>query len=148
MITDKIENVHMYREIPSEVKDFLKNLISTAEAGKVILNDNVYANVEKYLTKNVNNAKFEAHEKYIDIQVLLEGDEYIYFTDKSKLTVKEPYDNSRDIVFYGEDVANYPKIKLDGSNFVMLFPHEAHAPQVCVNNNNSEVKKVVVKIKV
>lgn len=148
MITDKIENAIMYCEIPFEAREFLTNLTSNIEVGKVILNDSVYANVEKYVTKNVNDAKFEAHEKYIDIQVLLKGAEYIYFTDKSKLTVKESYDNSRDIVFYGEDVEKYPKIKLDGSNFVMLFPHEAHAPQVSVNSNNSEVKKVVVKIKV
>ena len=65
MITDKIQNAIMYCEIPSEVKDFLLRLNSNIEVGKIILNDNVYINVEKYISKNVNDSKFEAHEKYI-----------------------------------------------------------------------------------
>jgi len=38
-------------------------------------------------------------------------------------------------------------VTLDGTNFMMIYPHEAHAPQV-VSESISTVKKVVVKVKV
>lgn len=148
MITDKLENIYFYAEIPQIVKDFIKNITSDVPVGKVVLFDENYVNIETYTTKSIDDAKFEAHEKYIDIQILAAGTEDIYYTDKSKLTVNKPYDDLRDIAFYGENVRNYPKVTLNGSNFVMLYPHEAHAPQVCAGNIQSHVKKVVVKIKV
>ena len=147
MITDKLENIDIYSDIPNIVKDFIKNLTKDAELGRLNLSDDIYVNIETYKTKMPADAKFEAHNKYIDIQILLMGNELISYTDKSILTVKTPYNEEKDITFYSEVVNDYSYIRLDGSNFVMLFPHEAHAPQIC-DKIPSDVKKVVVKIKV
>lgn len=148
MITDKIENINIYSDIPNVVKDFILKLSKDAPLGRITLSDDIYVNIESYKTKCIEEAKFEAHERYIDIQILLDGTEDIYYTDKLKLTVREPYDDSKDIVFYAENPSGYPKVLLDGSNFAVLFPHEAHAPQVSADSNKTNVKKVVVKIKV
>ena len=37
--------------------------------------DNLYATVSEYITKNEEDAKFEAHQKYIDIQYVISGKE-------------------------------------------------------------------------
>ena len=78
MITDKIENATMYSEIPHEAIIFLEKLANnlktgkfTLNYGKITLDNDIYVNVEKYTTKYLNDAKFEAHKKYIDIQLLL-----------------------------------------------------------------------------
>lgn len=149
MIIDKIENVSLYKNIPEIAVKFIESLKNkTPELGKHILSDSVYANVETYKTKLLKTGKFEAHKKYIDVQILLKGEEQIFVAPQRKLTVSEPYDSTRDIEFYSDEVSNSEKVRLDGTNFVMLFPHEAHAPQISIDNNQEKVLKVVVKIKV
>ncbi|MEI8225577.1 MAG: YhcH/YjgK/YiaL family protein, partial [Bacteroidota bacterium] len=39
--------------------------------------DNVYALISEYLTKNNEDARYEAHQKYIDIQYVISGKEQI-----------------------------------------------------------------------
>ena len=149
MIYDSLNNITLYSSvIPKEVLDFISTISEGVNEGKYDISESAYANVESYATKLNNAAKFEAHEKYIDIQILLNGKENIYYTNKSDLTVDNPYNSEKDITFYANSVSEYNKITLDGANFVILYPHEAHAPQVCVNNTPLEVKKIVVKIRV
>lgn len=146
MITDKLENIKNYDNFPIEAINFIKELDSEIKLGKYVLSDKVYANVEAYTTKFLSDAKFEAHEKYIDIQILMKGNEYIYYTNKELLTQNVPYNTEKDIIFYNESVNDkYKKIKLDGKNFVVLYPDDAHAPQVCINKEEN-VLKIVVKI--
>ncbi len=147
MIIDKIENVSTYKNIPDYAVDFIKRLSKDIQKGRYSLNNTDYANIESYTTKSVSDAKFEAHNKFIDIQILLEGTENIFYTDRAKLTEANPFDTEKDIVFYKENVAQSNYVTLDGTNFAMIFPHEAHAPQVQHNNQAQTVKKVVLKIK-
>ena len=69
-----------------------------------------------------------------------------YYTDINLLNTDIPYDLKKDITFYC-DVVKGQNILLDGSNFVTLYPNEAHAPQVSFYNNRQFVKKVVIKVK-
>lgn len=148
MITDKIENIDTYKYIPQYAIDFIKNLTSDVNIGRYKLNDEDFANVETYITKNLSDAKYEKHNKYIDIQLLLKGEEKIYYKDSKALSnISVPYNQDRDISFYSDSVEG-EYIKLDGTNFVMLFPHEAHAPQVNSGTLNENVLKAVVKIKI
>lgn len=148
MIIDKIENISLYKNIPNNVVEFVSSLNKDIKFGKHILSDDVYVNIEEYETKSADIiGKFESHKDYIDIQILLSGEEKIYITSKAPLSVLEPYNPTRDIEFYTEDITSYPYVTLDGSNFVMLFPHEAHAPQIAFKNPQ-KVLKAVVKIKV
>ncbi len=148
MIVDKIENLKIYKEIPDVVVNFFSNLdCSNIELGKHVLSDCIYVNIEEYNTKNIEVANFESHDKYIDIQLLLKGLENIYYASRDNLSVKVPYDEKRDIAFYSDSIQGYPYIKLDGTNFMMIYPHEAHAPQVSSGNLSQKVLKVVVKIK-
>ena len=148
MIVDKIEKLKLYKEIPSEVVQFLSELdINNIKLGKRVLSDCIYVNIEEYNTKDIEVASFESHDKYIDIQLLLKGLENIYYASRDNLSVKVPYDETRDIAFYSDSIQGYPCIKLDGTNFMMIYPHEAHAPQVSSGNLSQKVLKVVVKIK-
>ncbi len=147
MITDKLENIRFYKFIPESALDFIEKLSAgSLDLGKHIIDENVFANVETYQTKSVEDGKFESHNQYIDIQILLKGEEYIYYTPKKYLEIKEKYNPDRDIEFYSNNIGTYPKIKLDGTNFVILYPHEAHAPQICCEKSDM-VLKVVVKVK-
>lgn len=149
MIIDKIENVSLYKNIPEVAVNFISSLKNkTPEIGKHILSDSVYANVETYETKLLTAGKFEAHKKYIDIQILLKGKEQIFVAPQKELTVSEAYNSDRDIEFYSDGVSGAERVCLDETNFVVLFPHEAHAPQVSTEEICEKVLKVVVKIKI
>lgn len=149
MIYDDLKNIKLYSAlIPQDVIDFISDLSFDISEGKYQLRESNYANVESYVTKLNDVAQFESHEKYIDIQILLKGSEFIYIASKSDLTVTSPYNTEKDITFYGNSVDEYERIKLDGTNFAVLYPHEAHAPQICVNDTPSKVKKVVIKMKI
>ncbi len=101
-----------------------------------------FANVQEYITKD--SAHFEAHRKYIDIQILTSGKEYIRISpmDGEKSEVA-PYDETKDIEFFDKD--DYVERLLDGSNMIVLFPCDGHMP--CMKAvENEPVRKVVVKI--
>ncbi len=147
MITDKLENIDIYENIPQYAKKFIKNLSKDICLGKHELSGNDYANVETYTTKNLEDAKYDAHNNSIDIQILLSGKEKIYYRNRKNLNIYTPYSPERDIVFYSDEVKE-DYIMLNGFNFVMLFPHEAHAPQVKAGENTEEVLKAVLKIRI
>lgn len=146
MIIDKLENISLYKEIPQSVVNFLTNLSADIKNGRYELANYDYVNIESYATKSIKEARFESHRDYIDIQLLLAGRERIYTESIKSLDIAVPYDFQRDIIFYKNSVENSDYVTLDTTNFVMLFPHEAHAPQVLVNKSY-EVKKLVAKIK-
>jgi len=148
MIIDNLENISMYRIIPDHVSDFIKSLPKDIALGRHELIDTDYANVEEYNTKTLSEGKFESHNNYIDIQILLEGCEKIYYTSTSEVSVDVPYDNARDIMFYSEKIDRSDYVTLNGRNFAMIFPHEAHAPQIAMDDKSAKVKKLVVKVKV
>jgi YhcH/YjgK/YiaL family protein len=148
MIVDKIKNINLYTEIPEHAKDFISKLSNDIQLGRYSLKNDDFVNIETYKTKHIKDAKFETHNKFIDIQLLLTGTEKIYIKTKSELTERPEYNEEKDISFYEASVNNSDYVTLDGTNFVMIYPHEAHAPQIATNNIPYTVKKVVLKIKI
>lgn len=148
MIIDKIENTKLYTQIPDCVCEFLKTLSKDTPCGRYNLSDTDYVNIEEYPTKTISDAKFETHDKYIDIQLLLSGKERIYLDSRDGLKEANPYNPEKDITFYTDDINFSDYVTLDGTNFVMIYPHEAHAPQVSNDNIPHNVKKVVFKLKI
>lgn len=107
--------------------------------------DNVYAPVSEYLTKNEEDARYEAHRKYIDIQYVISGKELIGIARMSrKKDVLEPYDAAKDIEFVtvtgGENRPAMP------DRFFIFFPEDPHRPGL-KDVENSPVRKIVVKVK-
>lgn len=148
MIIDSLENIAFYNNIPQNVIDFIKTLTPQKEAGRYEIDQNSYANIEIYETKNLKDCKFEAHKNYIDIQILLSGIEELDYTPVKGLTVFEEYDEKRDIMFFENPDRISDSVILEAGKFALIYPHEAHRPQVAFNANSKTVKKVVVKIHV
>ena len=108
--------------------------------------NNVYAPVSEYMTKNEEDARYEAHLKYIDIQYVISGKELIGVAPMSqKKDVLEAYDSTKDIEFLtvtgGENRPALP------DKCFIFFPEDAHRPGL-KDGENSPVRKVVVKVKI
>ena len=102
----------------------------------------LYVNLEEYATKPPEQAILEAHRRYLDIQTLVCGEEQIGWAPLAGLPERIPYDEARDIAFYGGDFAPLP---LTPGRWMLLFPQDAHAPQIALGTP-CRVRKAVAKI--
>lgn len=146
MITDRVEYIDKYQNISKEVSDFLKNLTAETPTGHYEINETAYANIDEYETKPVKNCKFEAHKKYIDIQMLLKGSEELDYMPVKDLDISEEYNTNRDVMFFENSDKLPDTLQLEPFKFALIYPHEAHRPQMNIKNIPQKVKKVVVKI--
>ncbi len=152
MIKDNIENYKIYSGLSYGIKlglEYLKNTdFSKVENGKYLLNDEVvYANVQDYTSKKLEDGKFEAHRNYIDIQYIAEGEEQIGVGDISNYKSFIKYVEENDIEFLNPIDENFSTfIKLKKGDFAIFYPHDAHMPQIAIDDNQKYVKKVVIKV--
>lgn len=87
-------------------------------------------------------ARLESHRRYIDIHVPLSGVETIGWAPVSSLVnVTEPYDESRDIAFYGDSAQSM--LHLRPGQIAVFYPEDAHAPNIGIGAH----RKLCVKIR-
>ena len=96
------------------------------------------------LTKE--DAKFESHRNYIDIQYMIEGNEKVGVTDLSNCSTCIEYDITKDLEFHDVN-CDEEYLELNEGQFLVLYPNDAHKPSIS-KNKKTTVKKVVVKVAV
>jgi YhcH/YjgK/YiaL family protein len=126
---------------------FLKteDLSSLATGRYELEGPDLFAIIDEYITKDEEVARFEAHQKYIDIQYVISGEERIGKTPLENTVVTVPFDKDKDIVFL--DASDFEYKNANPSRFFVFFPDDAHCPGVKMMNN-SRVRKVVVKVRI
>ncbi|MDR2118081.1 MAG: YhcH/YjgK/YiaL family protein [Tannerellaceae bacterium] len=125
--------------------DFLKKDLKSLSPGRYELSDDgTYAVISEYRTKEPDTAKYEVHRKYIDIQYVIEGEEYIEVIPVSQMKEKQDYDAQADILFF-EDSVKGKLLHAGTAHFFVFFPEDAHKPCLKIVTVK-QVKKVVVKI--
>jgi YhcH/YjgK/YiaL family protein len=129
--------------------DFVKKIFADGvEDGRhVIDGDALYVNVMTYESKEAERSCFEAHKNYIDIQVIIEGEEIIGFESNDKLTVTKGYDAEGDYMLYSLN-DKYDSIRVGSGEFAIIFPEEPHAPGIAADGKPARVRKAVVKVRV
>ena len=145
VIVDNIENSSKYITLNDDFKlvfDFLKTHdLKLLECGRHELRGSeVFFNLQEYETKPIQ--KLEAHKKYIDIQVVAQGEEYMGYTNIKNTTVSEEYSEEKDVMFLN---GNVDKIKADNKTFLIFYPQDAHMPALSIKENK-KVKKAIFKI--
>lgn len=149
MIIDKIENAKLYKGLNERIKvalDYIEQTdFSKLKLGKhKIDEENIYAMLFEYVTKSANESHLEAHKNYIDVQYVYEGIEQVGLaTLKDQQAVKK-YDPKEDYSLFDE---TFSMVSLKKGMFAIFFPDDLHMPGISIGQY-SEVKKVVVKVKV
>jgi YhcH/YjgK/YiaL family protein len=81
MIYDRFENIDLYFQAGTRLHralTYARNAARDAPEGRSDIDaDRLYASVAAYATGPPEERRFEAHRRYIDVQVLLEGEENI-----------------------------------------------------------------------
>lgn len=146
LISDKNKSNDIKHRIEFAV-NYLKNLkISEDDVEKKIcVNDDFYYTLLSYNTKPTEECKIESHRKYIDIQIMISGEEGMDFIDISRLTLKEKYDEQKDVMFWNEsDRMN--KTTLVVGDCIVLYPEIAHRGAQNIQGTK-HVLKIVGKVK-
>ena len=143
MICDKLKNLYKYPKF-NVVYEFFKKIDGkTLTNGKYEIDENCYLVVSEYNTAKFDGL-FEGHLKYIDLQMVIEGEEYIHTQEKSKCEVKKTYDSQKDAAFYS--AKDWNCIYVGKGDFVVFDESDLHRPCISVNGE-TRVKKYVFKIK-
>lgn len=150
MIIDNIKNCEKYECVHDGFKkafDAIKNLVAENKGvGKYEIDGkNVFAMVQEYSSKLEEDCKFEAHKKYIDIQFIISGEEKIYIGPLEGLKSKTEFNVESDGGLF-EAPENYTSAMLADGDFAIIYPDEAHAPGMALNNNSKPVRKIVAKV--
>lgn len=145
MIFDKLNKLRQYDVVSDKVLEFLFNIDENTPDGRYDIDDKTYVNINTYETKPHESCFPEAHRRYIDIQLLLSGQERLDFANIEEMSVKEEYDEERDVMFF-DIPERMNSVYLEKGNFALLYPHDAHRPQMMTSCGRECVKKVVVKL--
>lgn len=148
MIKDNLLNAKIYYNLSQNIQEGLQWLVNTdlknlSDGRYEVDGEKIFASIQTYETKE--DAKYEAHRKYIDIQYLVSGTEQIGVTDIKNCNTCIEYNLEKDIEFFDMNKDEL-FIKLESCDFLILYPHDAHKPSISVNKEKSLVKKVVVKV--
>ena len=146
MIKDNICRAETYYNISNNLKkgfEWIKNNnLENMPDGRYEISDKIYANLQSYITKE--DAPYEAHRDYIDIQYMVKGEEQSGVTDYKNCSTKEEYNKEKDIEFLNCNKKE-EFYKIGEKEFFVFFPHDAHKPALKINENKN-VKKVIVKV--
>ena len=105
--------------------------------------DQVFALVQEYESKPMDQGRWESHVNYIDIQYVVDGEESIGYANVDQLELGE-YNAAKDrYVPQGEGSF----VHLTAGMFGLFMPEDAHMPNMAVDEPRP-VKKVVIKIAV
>lgn len=127
--------------------EFLKRTdLADLEPQWIDLGDGVRASIQRYTSFDWDENRFESHEKFFDVQYVIEGVEYCGVCKRDNLKTAVPYNQDNDITFY-EDPEICGKVLLNAGDFIVLGPEDVHKPR-CAADKKVPVKKVVVKVPV
>jgi len=125
--------------------DYIRDtdLYSLAPGRYNIAADDLIAIVEHSQAKPKEHAQLEAHRRYIDIQLVLEGNEQMGWKSLSDcLNPVSEHSEEKDIRFFHDAPVSWIKVPPD--HFCIFFPEDAHAPLV----GDGQIRKVIFKIAV
>ena len=151
MIFDCLENLSRYSSVIPHAEQVIRFLAEsfakTPAPGKYELDGKaLFVNVQEYATKAYNPDKMEYHQSYIDIQLLFDGEESIYYSPLDGLDVTMEFNAEKDCGMRRLPAPEQGiKLAMKRGNFALFFPGEGHIP--CVGDGRT-VHKAVVKIAV
>lgn len=154
------DNLRLYDVSEEKIKELLDFFLSEKtreEFGMIPLDaelridldgDEIYAIIKKYKTNipNKGTLDFEAHRRYIDVHLVLQGIETLVIKNQNHLIPISEYDEDQDLEFF---VGHYSgkAVSLSESDFYIIFPGQAHLSGLSTDGGE-EVLKAVIKIAV
>lgn len=139
--SDRIESLHpLFKTVFDYVKSH--DLLHTPCGRIELQGDDLFINNVNPECVAAENQVLEVHHKYIDIHILLEGEETIGWKPIDDCSNEaKPYDDAADCQLFGEPASAY--VTLRPGQFMAVWPEDPHAPVI----GKGKIRKLIVKVK-
>ena len=107
--------------------------------------DDIFINIMAFTTQPAESKQAELHTEYVDIQLLLSGEERIYYGVAESARMCEERHVEEDYQLCAR-IADEQVVTLRPGMFAVFLPGEPHKPG-CVVTTPQEVKKGVIKVR-
>ncbi len=153
MIVGNLETIQQELTLyPNGIRKGLEYLLSNAWANLPvggpypIDGDKIFAKISEYTTEDATKRQVERHEKYVDIQCIVQGSEKIGIGSIERvgtITVDKLVEN--DIMKYS-DMKDRLSVILQEGDFAICFPWDVHRANCNPEDKPVHVKKVLIKV--
>ena len=147
MILDTLRNKETYYPLCPRFEKAFEWLeqtdIANLEVGRhPIDGDDIFVNVSELELRPRSEAALEIHDAYIDIQIVVGGEEEFGWSRREKLCKpRGEFDKAKDIQFWEDTPETFYSVR--EGEFTILMPEDAHAPML----GQGRVKKLIIKVR-
>lgn len=146
MLIEMLERLDQYSPVIAHLEDGLHCLKAHKDdaAPTRISFPGGFMMLQQGTTKSAEEGDYEAHKAYLDVQVLLEGNETVIWADTANLTETVPYDEEKDKVMY---TGSGSAVEIRPGMCYFCWPHDAH--KACRHQDQAAAyRKAVIKLKI
>lgn len=148
MIFDHISNKEKYRGLPwlyGALEAMAPVSSEKFEPGQVVIDGKtLFLNCNAYNNKLESDCFFESHKEYIDVHLMVSGEEIIGHNEESLLEVTRAYDAEGDATVYQGNIQT--QFVLKAGWFAVFLPGEPHLVGLPCGDDSVPVKKIVAKV--
>jgi len=150
MIFDSVENVDCYggqSDAITKAVQFVMAFDPSQPDGKYpIEGENIFALVQSVETGSPDGKPFEAHQKFLDVHIVLDGQERqdVVLMNRAEAELVQDYSEQNDALLFRTD--DFSTVILKPGMFALYGPSDGHRPCLCLNAPE-KIRKVCVKIK-
>ena len=149
MIVDSVSNLYKYLDSRKyqKISSYISNA-SNFSVGEYKIDEDVVVKVFNTHTHKFDSTKIESHMYHLDIQIPIECSERMrIYSQEGAISITE-YDESKDVIFYQHTPPHcFADVLIRDSSFIMINPNEIHQCQIG-DDEESVIKKIVIKVKV
>lgn len=119
--------------------------METLPCGSYEIGPDEFVNVMEYDTKARKDACYEAHKKYVDIQMVISGAELIEVAPVSTLAATCDFNEQDDFALYSNEQIGDQYLLTPGK-FIAVMPADGHMPSLTPTEAPNHNKKAVFKV--
>lgn len=149
MIFGNLKHLEDYPFLDSAVKECFayakeNNLLSYEKGSHPIYGDRLYVNIAEYETTVPENRFWEAHKKYLDLHLILRGEERIDIAFIENMKQKDYVEQDDFLPLEGKAVAS---AVLCENDFMICYPCDGHMTGLAADKPLT-LKKAIFKIRI
>ncbi len=150
MIIGKLVDLYRYKGIAKNIDTAIEyiethDLLALPKGKTIVDGDNVFINRDTYVAKPLEECFYENHENYMDLQIVLKGQELFAYTHITNPTLKvtTPYNDVKDVTKYSCEGGVFFTLE---EGFALVYTEDIHLAKCKANDDI--VEKAVIKIKI
>jgi YhcH/YjgK/YiaL family protein len=155
MIYDQTKNLSRYAGVhPRFAKAFAffeELMAKNAENGCHVLEGTeiekeIYVNICGGENQPKDSVRAEAHKRYIDVQILLEGDEDMFVPSHTPALTTEYQEDGDYMLYENVPLDACHRLTVTEGSFAIFLAEEMHAPGHSSENRPTKIRKAIIKI--